>query len=190
MTELDNLQWCGACDSQQQPSSGMTCIGCGMKTVGWATRTEPHPPRAKWNVHNGFPASTTRKAAKDSKTYRMMNDAFIKKNLRADARRNRNTTLGGSMSTQARFDPDQVEAFADKLKMYVRTLEDYDSQVTNALRRLGDTFDDDDYQDLCSEFAVAKRLLLRTIEAAEIEVPRIEAMCADVRANQAVRVGG
>ena len=94
------------------------------------------------------------------------------------------------MSTQARFDPDQVEAFAAKLKVYVRTLDDYDSQVTNALMRLGDTFDDDDYRELCEEFAKAKILLRRTVEAAEIEIPRIEAMCADVRANQAVRVGG
>ena len=94
------------------------------------------------------------------------------------------------MSTQARFDPDQVEAFSAKLKMYIRTLEDYDVQVTNALTRLGDTFDDEDYQDLCAEYARAKVLLRRTVEAAELEIPRIENMCADVRANQAIRVGG
>ena len=94
------------------------------------------------------------------------------------------------MSTQARFDPDQVEAFSIKLKMYIRTLEDYDSQVTNALTRLGDTFDDEDYRDLCTEFDRTKALLRTMVEAAQLEIPRIENMCADVRANQAVRVGG
>ena len=94
------------------------------------------------------------------------------------------------MSTQARFDPDQVEAFSARLKVYVRTLIDYDSQVSNALSRLGETFDDSDYQELCAEFARAKLLLHRTVEAAELEIPRINNMCADVRASQAIRVGG
>jgi len=161
-----------------------------MKTVTSNDKVVGGPPRGRWNLDNGFPKDFTRAQAKQSSHYKDVNRAFSTRNMRAYAQRQSNSTLGASMSTQARFDPDQVEAFSAKLKMYIRTLEDYDVQVTNALTRLGDTFDDEDYQDLCAEYARAKVLLRRTVEAAELEIPRIENMCADVRANQAIRVGG
>jgi hypothetical protein len=190
MTELDDVYWCGICNRQQQPTSGFLCIHCGMSTVVWATKTLRKPPRATWNLNNGFPADATAKDVRNDSRFLLISQAFAQNNRRSPEPKFSTAKLGSSMSTQARFDPNQVAAFAEKLKIYVRTLEDYDSQVTNALQRLGDTFDDDDYQGLCTDFVSTKALLRRMIEASEIEIPRIEAMCADVRANQSVRVGG
>jgi hypothetical protein len=190
MSELDVVYWCGVCDRQQQPSSGIVCSACGMNTAVWATNTVRKPPRLAWNLNNGFPATYTRDQARGDSRFLSVNEAFARNNRQSLSGQRSAATLGGTMSTQARFDPNQVEAFAARLKVYIRTLDDYESQVSNALQRLGDTFEDEDYQDLCSEFVAARALLRNMIEASENEIPRIEAMCADVRANQSVRVGG
>lgn len=188
MLEIDN--WCGVCNRNQQAAKGNVCTYCGMKVVGWNDRVQSRPPRKLWNTINGFSPEFTHGQAIATSHFRQVNDAFTAQNRKAYEQSQSNLTSGGFMSTQARFDPDQVEAFSIKLKMYIRTLEDYDSQVTNALTRLGDTFDDEDYRDLCTEFDRTKALLRTMVEAAQLEIPRIENMCADVRANQAVRVGG
>lgn len=190
MIELDNVYFCGACNRQQQPSSGIACIGCGLKTVTWPTRTKRSPPRSRWNIHNGFSPDMTREEVLESDLFRSKNDEFARRNRQESSRKLGSTSQGVHMSTQARFDPDLVEAFAQKLKMYTRTLEDYEVQVMNALQRLGETFDDADYQELCSEFVDARRLIREMVEASDAEIPRIEASCADVRANQSERLGG
>lgn len=192
--EREDQYWCGICNDLQQARFGMICTGCGMKTATWNQMPGQAEPRSTWNMNNGFPPDWTRSQARDSPHFKKVEKDFNEKNMKAylDEHHRLKSTPGGSMSTQgqARFNPEQVEAFAAKLKVYIRTLDDYDSQVTSALLRLGDTFDDDDYQDLCAEFARAKVLLRMTIEASEIEIPRIEARCEDVRANQSVRIGG
>lgn len=190
MSELDEVYWCGTCNRQQQPTSGSLCIACGMITAVWATKTIRHPPRVAWNLNNGFPADYTQNQARGDRKFQSVNEAFAKKNRQPLQRQYGPATPGGIMSTQARFDPNLVEAFAAKLEVYIRTLDDYESQVSNALQRLGDTFDDEDYREICDEFVATKALLRNMIEASEVEILRIEVMCADVRANQAVRAGG
>lgn len=167
------VYWCRACDRSQQTLSGLRCIGCGRPTVAWSTDVKGPPPNVQWNLVNGLPADAVRSAIPPQR-----------RGWQEEA--GREYFKGDFMSTQGRFDPDRVDEFARRLKAYIRTLDDYDGQVSGALARLGETFDDNDYQELCAEFARTRLKLREMVESSAVEIPRIEAMCADIRANQSI----
>jgi hypothetical protein len=54
----DEVQYCGKCRRQQQPSQGEKCIHCGKQTVVWdINRQKEEEVMKAWRHINGLPTS-------------------------------------------------------------------------------------------------------------------------------------
>jgi hypothetical protein len=76
--------------------------------------------------------------------------------------------------SQAYVDPEELRAFAGKLKSFAEFVDGQANSITTDLGRLGETWRDQEYEDFVKYFNRTKQLLRKFTDEAKRAVPLLE----------------
>jgi uncharacterized protein YukE len=89
---------------------------------------------------------------------------------------------------QAHADSERLRAFADELSLFSRRIKDLDQELQQGLARLGETFQDGEYEKFRTHFRSSRQKLLGFVEEVQSLVPKLRVDADDLAASERTKL--